>query len=634
MNRKFFLHWLMLLISYHIVFVPLFSYAYISQDNDFIAFDILYLCREELYSDPQKFRSGLKNEISQILNEDIKKAIPNLINNYWAQYKVDDVLVEVTKEVIMKYKNRLSTFEKIKAGLSPSTARDLGTRIANEVLNDPRFQESLRHVIEDTLKDTIKRLEKDIEGMSNIAIECIKSTSEYKGINSTIRKLFIQNFEEGLKKGTETFKASSLTMHTPDRYAGIAGGSLIIASRLSKRIAKLASKRLTGRITSMVIRIVGRRTVVLIPIVGQIIGAVLLAADIKDLTSGESLFANIEKSLTSLETQDKLRQVIITSLEQEFSHEIFNISHELSKSIYVAVKTTVDRMEEYDRILKNNTVVENTINTLLQHGENKKAFQLLDIYVSAEQYGLAQDLERYLHDHEKLDILLELQPYSLSMAKDTKSFDHVFKWYEILNNNKEKFVKAVSLELHKYIDPENFGSQVINKLVDFNNFSTVKFLVENTNPSQLKNILLVESFKLEKFLSKHGSIGLKCLIDFSNINPLITDEFVSLVLENEKRLYILCKNDIKDYALKHPQDLKSIVEVFESRNNILSKIKIFIGAVFGIYPFEIVKLVYPMLGNVILIVQILLGISFIALFSIVIYKTFRKILEKKKNGEE
>ncbi len=584
--------------------------------EDIIDINIVNLCREELDSDPQKFRYELSNEIKNILKQDIRKSLVNYVINYWKFYEVDNVILNVTSEVIEEYRTQLSLRKKIESGILPSKAKELATDIIRTILNDSRMKDVIDKVVKDATKDLTKDLERRLEKISHIAVNCVHAAAANK-INSSIIKLFKEIFEESIKHGKKELEESELI--EPKLGISYKTGLGLAAVILRKQITNIITKTLIDRLTTLIIRQAAKKIITrIIPI----IGTVLIIFDIKDLVSGEVFFKNVEKTLTSYETRQNFLKVILNYLEEEFSREIDYISNELSKNIYITVKNTIKTMEKYNELVKNNPLLEDALREFLQLGNREKAIKLLELYKTIDELDLSEEFNKYLAQPDKLEIILELFPTMIPVITYKKSFGIVLEWYNILGSV-EKFEKMVSYDLYKHIDPYNFPAELINKIMEFNNFEIIKFLIKNTTNEQLKIILKIESTKLEKFFEEHGTFGLSCLIDYVNANPITLNTFIDITLEKSKYIYILCNDDIKGLVSKYPYNLRSIIEIFESKNSIFGKIKVLIGIILGIYPIEVVRFFYPDLISI-FVEPIMLLIMLILIILTVKFFFFRK----------
>ncbi len=580
-------------------------------------------CKNELENNPQEFLNKLKNTIYIFLNQKIKNNIENLVNYYWDTYHIDETLDMVIIRIIEQYKENTSLWVKIKGSFSSDVAKKLGEEIATKAFTDPALQNALTQLIQSVTSEIISEFKKDLFTIqNNFLTYCIEDFTNGK-IDPVLLKIFGNVLQEGTKKGISNLALETDSMGFNIPTKGIIGISFIVVS-IRKQLLNYLSRRLASRIAT---RIAGQVLKRIATRVIPLIGVILTVWDIKDIATGESLFNTLQEVLTSSETKDKFRQEIIKSLKDELTDSANYIAADLSKRLFVAIKTYTEILVKYNELLKEDPLLHNVLNWYAQNGQVDKAQKLLDLALFLKRIKLYNQLENYLTQPQKLDKLLEIYPEFLPVLKYTQSLNDVYRWYQLVDENKKLFIKLVDYEIYKYFNPQEISSDLVQYLLSFSEFSTVKLILKTISLKELNKLKIIPADSLERFIKIFGVKGLKCLSFYADINPSLTKEIVKESLKQEKIFYILCKRDIKEYLQQHPEDFTKVLEVYKSTTNLLGKISVFISTLFGQYPISIVKLLSPGIYYITIAVWTIL---FVIVFSFIVkFAAFLKYFSKK-----
>ena len=580
-------------------------------------------CKNELENNPQEFLNKLKNTIYIFLNQKIKNNIENLVNYYWDTYHIDETLDMVIIRIIEQYKENTSLWVKIKGSFSSDVAKKLGEEIATKAFTDPALQNALTQLIQSVTSEIISEFKKDLFTIqNNFLTYCIEDFTNGK-IDPVLLKIFGNVLQEGTKKGISNLALETDSMGFNIPTKGIIGISFIVVS-IRKQLLNYLSRRLASRIAT---RIAGQVLKRIATRVIPLIGVILTVWDIKDIATGESLFNTLQEVLTSSETKDKFRQEIIKSLKDELTDSANYIAADLSKRLFVAIKTYTEILVKYNELLKEDPLLYNVLNWYAQNGQVDKAQKLLDLALFLKNIKLYNQLENYLTRPQKLDKLLEIYPEFLPVLKYTQSLNDVYRWYQLVDENKKLFIKLVDYEIYKYFNPQEISSDLVQYLLGFSEFSTVKLILKTISLKELNKLKIIPADSLERFIKIFGVKGLKCLSFYADINPSLTKEIVKESLKQEKIFYILCKRDIKEYLQQHPEDFTKVLEVYKSTTNLLGKISVFISTLFGQYPISIVKLLSPGIYYITIAVWTIL---FVIVFSFIVkFAAFLKYFSKK-----
>ena len=547
------------------------------------------VCQTELENHPEKFLTLVKNNIYTYLTKDLEKNIDNEVNYYWELYRIDETYERVVKEIIEQYKEKTSLWIKIKGNFSPDTAKKLGEEIAVKAFTDPRLQNKLTQLVQSVTNDAIERFKTKLTSLSDVLLaNCLQDAVKGK-IDPVLLKIFGSTLQEGTKKGVSQLQLEENSVDIQVPYIGVTGIALIavaVRRQLMESLSKRLAARLTARIAGQVLKRVATR---LIPI----IGIILAAWDVKDIVTGDSLFNSLQEVLISPETEDTFRREIVKALKEEINETANYIASDLSKRLFVAVKSYVNQLVQYNQLLENDPLLRKEVDWLVQRGELDKAQKLLEFALFLKQNHLYDQITPFLVHPQKLEKLLDIYPFFLPVLQHTKSLEAVYKWYTLVGEDKKLFAKLVELELYKYLSPSSVSPDLVRYLLSFSEYSTVRLLVKTVPPQDIKKLEKIPPYQLEKFLKLFGVKGVKCLTFYAAIDPTLADKFAKETLKQEKLFYFLCRKKVKEYIKENPTSFNHIVEFYRESKNLLGKITIFVKTLKGEYPLPLVKILSP-----------------------------------------
>ena len=594
--------------------------------------EIIQSCQSELEENPILFRQKLRIKIQEILNNDISRNINNLINFYWDKYQLPKIYNAIIKEKIEKVVRNTSLWERIKGSFSSSEIKKLSEQIIRKTFADIRMKNTLNILIQSVSNNITQRLEKKIKQLQDLSLQCIRVA--LSNINPVLHKLVNLSLQKSKEEGLKNFK-SRISPSTTFPYWSGAGVSLII---LRKQITNIIMKRLGKTLAS---RIIGQVLKRVVSRVIPVIGILLTAKDIVNIASGNELKETLTSALTSEEAVDSIKKQLINGMTLQFNKEIESIANDLSRKFYIAVKTTINKLDKYNELVQDDLLLQQRLDQILQQGDSEKAQKLLDLAYYVKRLGLYDHFQTIISNEEKLDALISIYPQMLPVLNYTKSLDTVYEWFVLVGKDKQKFQKLVDLEIYKYLKPSDIDSSVLDYLLKFDKYATVKYLLSVVNLKDLRKITHIEPIYIENILENYGAKGVKCIVDYLKINPTLASKIAKITVEKEKIFYFLCKEEIKNYLSQNPNDLDAIVDIYESKNSIFGKAKLILGQFIGIYPSEIIRDISPFLYYIglsfrLILVVVLLGAIYrlILMFKRVTF-TFRggkeKIIQSSKH---
>ncbi len=527
--------------------------------------------------------SVVQTNTLKVLQEDVLRNLNLIVDRYWQQLQMDDLINQVVDDVIKRYRENTSVWERVKAGLIPSDAKELAQRIARDVFNDPRIKSRLNQLAYYISQDIAQRIQHSLSKIQNQITQCLNLALENR-IPPVISAIARKDLEYSLNNNLKTVQVEAPTVLPTGTMAGAA---LIL---LRKRITDLVVRRISAGLTERIAASLAKRVVArLIPI----IGIALTAWDAYHLAKGDEFFNGLEKALKSPEVKEKFRQEIVKTLREDLSQSLDSLANEIAKTTFLTYEALLKQYQAYAQIVEQDPALNQALQRLTVEGKIDEANKLLDLALTLKRLGIYSQLHNYLNSPQRLELILKVLPEGYPILEYTHSLDALYPWAQLVDGNKRKIQRVVDWELYKYIKASELNKQTLDYLLQFSNGEVVKLILTTLSPEELKTLTKIKPALVEEFTSKYASRGLTCLVFYTQINPRLGKVFLELSLEEPKYLKTLCSEKVKQLVKENPSYFDQIKELLLNGSTLVGKLKTFVLMLSGHISPEVYKAFYP-----------------------------------------
>ena len=397
--------------------------------------------------------AGLRDELNRITQAAFAEErggldVAAIVARNWVALNMDQTLDAVVEVAAQKVRDDTPFWERIWSSWNPDTAEDLATRIAIETFESQRFSAEFDELSAKVADDVVGEIRIVTAQSASSALLCVQ---EFLGdtFSQTMATVLEREIQDKLDEIKINPDADKDFLDILKQHSGLAGGVVVILGtqigvQIAKRLAQKVAQNIVGKV---VIRILGGAVISVIPIVGWIIGAVLIVVDIFDARDGALPF--IKESLQSEEVKAEIRAWTAQEVNKELRTELPQLARDVANSVFsqwlefrrkfVRVLELAETNARFRRILDDTPP------------ENVKA--LADfVDVLEAKLGL-EGLEEAI-DKGHFARLLGLPERVLEMLEYGVELETVIAWADLAGDS---ILKVIEFEVYRTASPSELG---------------------------------------------------------------------------------------------------------------------------------------------------------------------------------
>jgi hypothetical protein len=440
-----------------------------------------------------QLRVELKHVIQEFLADETKIDFVAIVNRQWYSLNLDSVIDSEIDNAVNAVNNNAGFANRFKSSWIPSKAEELASDVTEIAFNSPALKGKLTQLSKNVAEEISDKLEVASAKSSSYAIDCLQQF-----VNRQYSQTFVNIFSKKIKASTpsseevlESLRPDTVQFINRHKF-GIAGSAVLvtaITARVNKKIVSTVVNRIFQQVGE---RVLGRIGSGFIPVIGEVVGGLLLAGDL--INSFDGALPEIQKSLKSLEVKQTLRKGIANTVEEEIRSESSQIAGEISNDIYAEwldfqkdyrdTLSLAGELPEFQEILSKTTDL-SKISLLVGIALNNMGRNQL---VTSIQDGT---FER----------ALSLPEISFKILETSNSLPTVVAWTNLAGNQIDDVVK---LELYKHLSPQDLDRQFLIEILSLEDDLTISKL-SLLDVNSIRDLLAVSKQNLTS-LSAHLSI--------------------------------------------------------------------------------------------------------------------------------
>lgn len=455
------------------------------------------------------------NKRTQQIFGDVRSRLnlDEIVARHWDALGMDAKLDEATEAGIEAAKRETNGFAQFLSGLNPATAEELAETVARQTFTSTPFTAALEELTTSVANEIeMELLSPTVESYS-AAIYCLQTFLGAR-YSQAMAEAFVSSLHNQVGD-IEGIELSPNALEMIDEHMAAIGavGVLAVTQLMRKVIAELMEeitervyKSLGRRIAGdLVKRILGRIGTEVIPIVGWILGAGLLAYDVWSNLDGA--LPAIKEGLVAPETKLQIRSEIAAQLDEELklAEQLPTVAREVADSLYAEwrivrgkMRTVLDLAEQipdFDTFLKN-----------IKSGES---LDRLPEIVDALPAEARRDAVSAALANGALAKTIGLPVGVAALVRDTGSIETAAAWGDIAGSRLDDLVR---LELHNVRAPESFDRAHLDAVLALRDQWQVQRVLALTN-EQLDQLIGLPEPIFVDLAVKFGSAQLSWLAD-------------------------------------------------------------------------------------------------------------------------
>lgn len=273
--------------------------------------------------------------------------VANIVERKWQQLGMDarvDREVEIAVDLV---RSDTPFWERIWSAWSSKAAEELAVRIADEAFGSDSFNSDFDELSAIIASDIVDELRLVTAESASSALECVQ---EFIGdrFSITMVEALEKQIQDDLEVAIGKTDTDQNFIDVFRAHTNLAGGiAVIVGTRIGVGIArKLATTLSKNLVTRIAARILTRTLAGAIPIVGWIIGGVLIVTDLVGSRDGALPF--IRDSLQSEEAKAEMKEWIAEEVSEELRRESPLLARDIANSTF---RKWQDFREKFSRVL-------------------------------------------------------------------------------------------------------------------------------------------------------------------------------------------------------------------------------------------------------------------------------------------
>lgn len=480
-----------------------------------------------------ELRAELNAVAQRALEDDgIAASLADLVEQQWQQQQLDRVIEQEVTRAVAEVREREAYLSRLWSAWSPEKANQLASEITTQAFESVGFQDAIGRLSEAIAAAVAERMEQASIRSVSSALGCLQAFIGQK-YSASLLEVFVTQVNAQVGdldlSGALDQEFSLPGMHS----TALAGVGVIIGAQIAKRLARRLSQRITGRIVT---RVAGRVAATLVPLVGWIAGAGMIAWDLWEGADGA--LPQIQEALTSPEVAAEIKQEINAVIAPELARELPKVAREVANSIFT---TWADFKRQYAEVLR--MADRNpTFKAILADTSTGEIYKLAELVAAGTAALGNEQLDREI-DRGRFARLFVLPSGAADILAASGSVDTTLAWGELAGG---QLTAAAALELHRLRRPDQLDRATLQALVALNDKTGVKALLALA-PDDTRSLLQLPPERLRPLLRRYDADDLRWLAGYARA---LTDSDQAAV---EPLLERLASRPEQLARLKHPR---------------------------------------------------------------------------------
>lgn len=366
-----------------------------------------------------------------------------IVDRNWNSLNLDatvDAAVESATERVMK---ETGLWERVISGWSPSKAEELTKKVATNAFDSTDFREAFDVLSLNITDDVVTEIRLMTVKSASSALLCVQ-TFVGDTMSPTMAAVLEVEIQERLSKipfpEDEDLNLLDIVRANPNLTGGVA---LIIGTQIARTLGKQLAQKIAGRVAGRILARVGSTVV---PLVGWVIGAGLIAWDL--FNSKDGSLPQIRDALQDSEVKEEIRAQVTEKVSDELRVELPQLARTVSNDVF-------SQWQEFRR--KHSRVLDLTrasqrFQSILDNTPVEMVKTLADLVELAEEKLGTEGLVNLI-DTGKFERILSLPEEALEIFRVTGDAAVVIAWADLAG---EVIVKVVELELYRVASTSDF----------------------------------------------------------------------------------------------------------------------------------------------------------------------------------
>jgi hypothetical protein len=495
-------------------------------------------------------RKNLEIDIQDFLIDQPNVNFDGIVARQWKILNLDEVIDFEIHKAALSVNNDTGIINRFGSSWVPGKAEELANKVTDIAFKSQSLKVKLNQLSNNVSKMIASQMEIVSAKSSSYAMDCLR-----RFVGTKYSETFVDVFSNKVQVSElSSDNMDSLNPNTTsyiDNYkSGLVGGGILATTAIVR-------KKVTGKIIDRVFQQVGERVLGrlgsgLIPVVGDIVGATLLATDV--IKSFEGALPEIEKSLKSPTVKKTIQKEIVRMVEEEVRPKNSQIAREISNHIY---SVWLEVRKDYQEVLKLEAEEPEFKEAIKNEADLSKISSIVGVIINK----IGRDSLITSIKDGTFERVISLPEVSYKIIETTRELSTLVEWANLADN---RIHEVVSLELYKHLSPKDLDRQLLSSILDIKDSSTTsKIILLDIN--SIRKLLSISTQNLVALSVNLSSGDLKRLAGYLEdmeqpqknqlVRFLINDDS-SIIKNNSVMTYVVQSCEI-DTAIKFWEEKES-----------------------------------------------------------------------------
>lgn len=440
---------------------------------------------------------ALRDELNAIAQRTLRADsldLPALVDAQWRRLDMNSVLAAEVAAASAAVREREAYLSRLWSSWSADKATELAEEVAGRAFASDGFTAAITELSAAIAVDVAGALQTASARSASSALGCLQtfiggrySTSLVDVFDAELQA----QLDDAELGGTLEQDFSVPGMHS----TALAGVGVIIGAQIARQLARRLAARITGRIVT---RVAGRAAATLVPVVGWIAGAGMIAWDL--WAGADGALPQIEQALTAPEVETEIKQEIVAAVGPELERELPQVARQVADNLYSAWR---DFKRDYADVLalaRRNPAFK----TILDDTDTDSVYRLARLVaVGNEVLGGARFGE--IIDDGRLRRLLALPDGVDEVLVETRSVDATLVWGELAG---DRLGDIARLQIHRQRGADRLDAATLGGIIALDSADVVQTLLRRPD-DEVRALLKIPPERLKPLLRRYddGSLG-------------------------------------------------------------------------------------------------------------------------------
>jgi hypothetical protein len=495
-------------------------------------------------------RKNLELTIQDFLINQPDVNFDGIVDQQWKVLNLDDVIDFEIHNAALSVNNDTGIINRFGSSWVPGKAEELANKVTDIAFKSPSLKVKLNQLSNNVSKMIASQMEIASAKSSSYAMDCLRRFVGEKYSETFVDVLSNKVQVSELSADNMDSLNPNTTSYIDNYKSGLVGGGILATTAIVR-------KKVTGKIIDRVFQQVGERVLGrlgsgLIPVVGDIVGATLLATDV--IKSFEGALPEIEKSLTSPTVKKTIQREIVRMVEEEVRPKNYLIAREISNHIY---SVWLEVRKDYQEVLKLEAEMPEFKEAIKNEADLSKISSIVGVIINK----IGRDSLITSIKDGTFERVISLPEVSYKIIETTRKLSMLVEWVDLADN---RIDKVVSLELYKHLSPKDLDRQLLASILDIKDSSTIsKIILLDVN--SIRKLLSISTQNLVALSVNLSSGDLRRLAGYlenmeqpqkNQLVRFLINDNSSIIKNNSVMAYVVQSHEI-DSAIKFWEDKES-----------------------------------------------------------------------------